>query len=167
MAIRAFRPVDLDALAGAARAAPRRRMNLNVHRSADDACQRLFNAVEPESYIRPHRHAQPALAETLVAVRGAFLLVEFDEAGGITDAVRLAAPGSPHHAEAATVVELSPGTWHTVLAFESGAIFFEAKAGPYDPNAPRDFAPWAPEEGDPAAAAWWQALRDRVALRPG
>lgn len=167
MAIRAFRPADLDALVGAAQAAPRQRMNLNVHRAPDDLCQRLFNAVEPASYIRPHRHAHPPLAETMVAVRGAFLLVEFDEHGGIADSLRLAAPGSRWHAQAATAVELAPGTWHTVLALESGSIFFEAKAGPYDPNAPRDFAPWAPEEGAPEAAGWWQELRARVAARNG
>jgi cupin fold WbuC family metalloprotein len=167
LAIRAFCRADLDALVGASQLAPRRRLNLNVHRTADDPCQRLFNAVEPESYIRPHRHAHPALAETMVAIRGAFLLVEFADDGGISDSVALAAPGSPRHAEAAVVVELAPGTWHTVVALEPGSIFFETKAGPYDPNAPRDFAPWAPEEGAPGAAAWWQALRTRVAARPG
>lgn len=142
-------------------------MNLNVHRTAEDPCQRLFNAVEPESYIRPHRHAHPALAETMVAVRGAFVLVEFDDHGGIVDAVRVAAPGAPRLAAAAAAVELAPGSWHTVLALESGSVFFEAKAGPYDPVAPREFAPWAPLETDPAASGWWRALRDRVATRAG
>jgi cupin fold WbuC family metalloprotein len=162
MAIRAFRPADLDALVRAAQSAPRRRMNLNVHRSAADACQRFFNAIEPGSYVRPHRHAQPAVAETLVAIRGAFVLVEFDDAGGIVGTARLAASGSAPHPDAAAAVELAPGTWHTVLALESGSIFFEAKPGPFDPQARGDFAPWAPEEGAAEAAAWWQALRARV-----
>ena len=162
MAIRAFRPADLDALAHAAQSAPRQRMNLNVHGSAADACQRFFNAIEPGSYVRPHRHAQPAVAETLVAIRGAFVLVEFDDAGGIAGTVRLAAAGSPAHADAAAAVELAPGTWHTVLALESGSIFFEAKPGPFDPAARGDFAPWAPAEGSAEAAAWWESLRVRV-----
>ena len=162
MPIRAFRPADLDALARAAQSAPRRRMNLNVHRSAADPCQRFFNAIEPGSYVRPHRHSQPAVAETLVAVRGAFVLVEFDDTGGIAGTTRLAAVGSPAYADAAAAVELAPGTWHTVLALESGSIFFEAKPGPFDPQARGDFAPWAPDDGSAEAAAWWESLRERV-----
>lgn len=163
MPIREFRAADLDALVCAAQSAPRRRMNLNVHRSAADPCQRFFNAIEPGSYVRPHRHAQPAVAETLVAVRGAFVLVEFDDTGGIAGTTRLAAESSRWRGdEAAAAVELAPGTWHTVLALESGSIFFEAKPGPFDPQARGDFAPWAPEEGSAEAAMWWEALRVRV-----
>ena len=174
MPVRGFFAADLDALAHAACGVPRRRMNLNLHASASDPCQRLFNAIEPDSYVRPHRHASPPLAETMVAVRGSFLLVEFDDAGVIVGATCLAPEARARNetciagavAPAAAVVEVHPGSWHTVIALEPGSIFFEAKAGPYDPLAPREFAPWSPEEGDPAAPAWWEALRQRAAAPP-
>jgi cupin fold WbuC family metalloprotein len=47
----------LDELSGLAKVSPRLRQHRNIHTSYDDPCQRLFNAIEPESYIRPHRHA--------------------------------------------------------------------------------------------------------------
>ena len=34
------------------------------------------------------------------------------------------------------------GTWHTVLALDDDAILFETKAGPFDPAAPKEPAPW-------------------------
>lgn len=37
-------------------ASPRRRKNFNLHASPDDPIQRLCNAFEPGTYVRPHRH---------------------------------------------------------------------------------------------------------------
>ena len=45
-----------------AKASPRLRMNYNFHDLADPV-QRMLNAIEPESYIRPHRHFNPAKME--------------------------------------------------------------------------------------------------------
>jgi predicted O-linked N-acetylglucosamine transferase (SPINDLY family) len=39
------------------------------------------------------------------------------------------------------------GTWHTLLALTPDAVLLEGKAGPFDPQGPREFADWAPEEG--------------------
>jgi hypothetical protein len=33
-------------------------------------------------------------------------------------------------------------------------VLFEVKPGPYEPLNDKDFATWAPAEGDPAAAAF-------------
>ena len=46
----------LDALVAQAKAGVRLRQHLNIHQSYDDPSQCLLNAVEPHSYIRPHRH---------------------------------------------------------------------------------------------------------------
>jgi hypothetical protein len=34
-----------------------------------------------------------------------------------------------------------------VLALTPDAVLLEGKAGPFDPQGPREFADWAPEEG--------------------
>jgi hypothetical protein len=69
----------LRELTAQAQVAPRKRKNHNFH--IDDAapCQRLLNAVEPESYIPPHCHRDPRKEETLLRelmIRGLVALVE-------------------------------------------------------------------------------------------
>ena len=54
------------------------------------------------------------------------------------------------------------GTWHTVLAMDDDAILFETKAGPFDPAAPKEPAPWAPAEGTAEAGAYFARLRALV-----
>jgi cupin fold WbuC family metalloprotein len=54
-----MRVVGADALqeiSESARQSPRLRKNYNLHDSDASACHRLFNGIEPGSYIRPHRH---------------------------------------------------------------------------------------------------------------
>jgi hypothetical protein len=60
----------------------------------------------------------------------------------------------------AVVVE--PHTWHTVLALTPGAVLLECKAGPFDPNAAKEQAHWAPEEGSSAAPGYLRELRERL-----
>jgi hypothetical protein len=38
-------------------------------------------------------------------------------------------------------------------------VFFEAKAGPYDAAADKDWPAWAPPEGAPEAAVYLEGLR--------
>jgi cupin fold WbuC family metalloprotein len=141
MTLQTVDPAALDALSRAALASPRRRQNLNLHGDCADPCQRLFNAVEPGSYIRPHRHTKPPKPECFVAVRGRFALLLFDDAGQVTERVELA-PDGP-----VVAADLPPGVWHAIIALEPGSVFFEAKPGPYAPLADKDFASWAPAEG--------------------
>lgn len=159
MSITAFSPDFLSDLSREATQSPRLRMNRNLHQSPAEVCQRLFNAIEPASYIRPHRHSQPAIVETIIAVRGAFLLVIFDDRGAILDTQRFGAGARAESAGLAAGVLVDEGCWHTVVSLEPGSVFFEAKPGPFDPTAPREFASWAPAEGSPDAPAWLAALR--------
>jgi cupin fold WbuC family metalloprotein len=46
---------DLAALVIEAQNAPRQRTNLNLHPAFTDPVQRLLNAFEPGTYVRPHR----------------------------------------------------------------------------------------------------------------
>ena len=156
-----MRPIDealMAELAGRARQSPRQRQHLNLHASYDERCQRLLNALEPGTYIRPHRHSLDPKQETLIALRGELALVLFDEAGAVVSTTRFGA-GDAHGCHG---VDLSPGAWHTVLALREGSVLFEVKAGPFDPAQAKEMAPWAPDEGSAAAVAYLQALRQRV-----
>ena len=142
----------LDTVSERARAAPRRRMNHNLHRD-EDAVHRLLNAMEPDSYVVPHRHLDPAKAETIVVLRGLFGLVLFD-ANGQVERNQVLGDGGPTCA-----VELPPGQFHSIVSLVPGSVFFETKAGPYRPLTPEERAAWAPNEGEPAAAAYHAAMR--------
>ena len=61
---------QLDRLTRDAAASPRGRMNLNLHAELSDPIQRLAIAMQPETYIRPHRHLDPPKLETLSVIRG-------------------------------------------------------------------------------------------------
>lgn len=152
MSVRLVTPSELDALSGAARANPRRRLNLNLHTDYADPCQRLFNAVEPKSYLRPHRHTEPPKSECFVAVRGRFHLLIFDDAGRVVERIELA-PCGP-----VVAVDVPAGAWHAVVALEPGSVFFETKPGPYAPLTDKDFAPWAPAEGSAEAEGYLKAV---------
>lgn len=142
----------LDALTAQAGAAPRKRKNFNFHASESEACNRLLNAVEPGSYVRPHRHLDPGKDETFVIVRGRFGFVVFDQAGSVTLARVLDASGG------CCVVDVPHGTYHTLVALAPGSVFFEAKAGPFVPLGEAELAPWAPAEWSDGAAAYLASL---------
>jgi cupin fold WbuC family metalloprotein len=148
---------DLTALANVN---PRLRQHRNIHRSYQDTCQRLFNAIQPGSYIRPHRHAAEPRDELLIAIRGSMALVTFDDGGAVTEILRLAPIN--YGSDLAAAAEVASTTWHTVIALEPGCVLLEVKAGPFDPNQPKDLAPWAPEEGSDAAGEYLGHLIERV-----
>jgi cupin fold WbuC family metalloprotein len=160
MTARLFSFDDFDPLRAQALASPRLRQHLNIHASHDAPFQRLFIAFGLDSYVRPHRHYWQPKDETLVAVQGLFGVLVFDEAGHTLQRFKLgtqqyAAPG------VGPVLDMPAGVWHTVLALTPDAVLFEGKAGPFDPQGPREFAPWAPDEGRPEALALlgqWRAM---------
>ena len=51
------------------------------------------------------------------------------------------------------MVEIAEGAWHALVALAPATVLLEIKPGPYHPAAAKDFAPWAPPEGDEGAAA--------------
>jgi cupin fold WbuC family metalloprotein len=149
---------DLMRLSAEARLSPRRRRNRNLH-EMDDIVHRLFNAIEPGSYVRPHRHLSPPKAETMVVVSGRLGLLVFEEDGAVQETAVLEAGGETFG------VEVPAGAWHSFVSLAPGTVVFEAKAGPYVPPGGGDSAPWAPEEGAPEAAtqvAIWHKLFEKT-----
>jgi cupin fold WbuC family metalloprotein len=143
----------LDRISAEARENPRQRKNFNLHSGDDFCCHRLFNAIETESYIRPHRHLDPAKDESMVMVRGRMGVLVFDEAGNLLNQVIIGA------ACAAIAVDIPHGQFHTVVSLESGTVFFESKAGPYLALTEEEKGGWAPAEGTPEAAAYLARLK--------
>ncbi len=142
----------LDGVTEAARLTPRLRKNFNLHADDASACHRLFNAIEPGAYIRPHRHLAVEKDETFVMVRGSLGIVTFDPSGAVTQTCLISAAGDR------LAVDIPHGVYHTAVSLEPGSIFFEAKAGPYLPLSAPEKAEFAPEEGSPEAAAYLDRL---------
>jgi cupin fold WbuC family metalloprotein len=120
----------------------------------------LFNAVGADSYIRPHRHSLDPKTETLFAVKGKFALVVFDDHG---NPQQVSMFGSQLFGDMPAGVELTPGAWHTVVALSDEAVLLEIKAGPFDAQAAKEFAPWAPEEGTMQAPHYLRSLHQLIA----
>lgn len=150
--IRIVNRATLDRLTAEAVASPRLRKNLNFHASDEDACHRLLNAVEPRTYIQPHRHLGVGKEETVAVLRGKLGVVVFNEDGVVTRTFVMT-PGGENVA-----VHVPRALWHTWVVLEKGSVFLESKAGPYRPFAPEEKAPWAPPESDPKAAAYLKSL---------
>jgi cupin fold WbuC family metalloprotein len=146
----------LDELTARAAGLPRKRANYNLHERLDDPVQRLLNAIEPGTYIRPHRHGEPPTWEVFLLVRGSAVFLIFDDEGGVTERIELSSSGPVHG------IEIAPNTWHTISSLEKGTVFFEVKKGPYVPPQTGNLASWAPAEGEPAARRledWFRTAR--------
>ena len=143
----------LDELSEQAKASPRLRKNYNIHVSEAEPCNRLLNGLELGMYIQPHRHNDPSKDEAMVMVRGKMGLVAFDDSGKVTETVLVEAGGE------IPAISIPHGVFHTLVALESGTVFFEAKAGPYRALQPDEKSSWAPAEGTPEAAAYLAGLK--------
>jgi cupin fold WbuC family metalloprotein len=137
----------LAALAEQAGQAPRRRSNHNFHPADDYPGHRLLIAIEPDSYVVPHCHHHPHKDESLVCLRGRLGVLLFTPEGAVDRQVVLEPGGD------VLGIDIPHGVLHSVLALESGTVFFEAKAGPYVPLAADERAAWAPPEGTLAVLA--------------
>lgn len=120
-----------------AAASPRLRKNRNFHPQDDSLCHRLANALQPGTYVHPHRHMNENKAETMIMLAGELGVLIFDEHGQVIAKHHLVAGGKVFG------INIEPKTFHAVVAL-SPCVFFEAKAGPYIPVAPEELASWAP-----------------------
>lgn len=142
----------LTQLVQKAAVSPRLRANHNLHPVLDDPVQRFFNALQPGTYVRPHRHSTPERWELFLVLRGRLVLLLFDAEGVVQERQVLDAEGPVFG------VEVEAGRWHALVALQPSVVF-ELKEGPYNPVTDKDFAAWAPAEGEAAcvaAVSWYQ-----------
>jgi hypothetical protein len=75
----------LDEAVLKSRRSPRRRIITPLHCSLSDPLHRMLNAIQPGSYVRPHRHLDPPKAEAWIVLRGAVLFVTFLDDGTVSN----------------------------------------------------------------------------------
>ena len=148
----------LDITSVKAKKAERKRMNFNFHPTHEDPLHRLLNAMEPGTYIQPHKHEDPDRFEIFLALRGRFVAIIFDDKGIITDHAIL------DNREGNYGVEIPERTFHTLLSLEPGSVAYEIKEGPYLPSAAKNFAHWAPAEGDPDVESYIEKLLQEIGV---
>lgn len=127
-------------------------MNHNFHKEPADTLQRLLNAMEPYSYIQPHKHENPDKREAFFSLRGRIAVIEFDEIGNMTDYTLLDPSKGTYGAE------IPERAFHTIIALDPNTVAYEIKDGPYNPDDDKNFAPWAPKEGSPEADPYLRKL---------
>ncbi len=142
----------LDAVATKAEISPRKRMNYNFHPQLDDPLQRMLNCLEPGTYIRPHKHENPDKVEAFILLKGKVLVVEFDDEGNITSHALLEAGTGTYGAE------IAPCIFHCIIALEKNSVVYEIKNGPYSALDDKNFAQWAPKEGEEGCRAYLEKI---------
>jgi cupin fold WbuC family metalloprotein len=148
-------PEILDELSQKAVNSPRKRINHNFHDDLADPINRMLNAFEPGTYVQPHKHENPDKREVFVVLRGTLVVVIFDDLGNPTEFIILN-QGNGNHA-----VEIPAGVWHSLFSLETGSVVYEVKDGPYFPVSDKNFAAWAPKEGDAACDTYLKMLIDQ------
>ena len=141
-----------------AKAAPRLRTHHNFHPTHEDPIQRMAMAMEPGTYVRPHRH--PDKWELLLIVSGDMGVLTFDDVGKVLTRTRLTAGG------ATLGLENPANTWHGIVTLAQATVVFECKMGPYVPTAEHDFVSWAPPEGHTRCGEFEAWFKEREGGRP-
>lgn len=133
----------------------RKRTNHNFHQLPDPA-QRFLNAIEPDSYIRPHRHLNPPKDEAFLVMKGHGAVIIFSDLGEIDSIVEL------NIRKNIMGVDIPGGLYHTIVSLESGSVFYEVKAGPFNPGLDKGFAGWAPAENTTEAVDYLNTLKEHI-----
>lgn len=133
--------IELSILRDKADRSERGRMNYNFHEQFDDPMQRMLNVMNRGTYLQPHRHKNPDKREVFIILTGRVAVIEFNDEGGIVNYIIL------DHQLGNYGIEISAGTWHSLIVLEDGSVVYEVKDGPYSPIDDKNFASWAPKEG--------------------
>lgn len=138
--------IDLELInlkATDARANPRLREIHCLHFDDSEPLHRMLNAIQPGSFVRPHRHLHPSKSEAFILLQGRLGVITFQDDG------RIDPEGSMllSRDEGMLGVDIREGIWHTIVSLAPDTVVFEAKPGPYERPSDKDFAPWAPQEG--------------------
>jgi cupin fold WbuC family metalloprotein len=152
---------DLDLLTREAGSAPRKRKNRNYHKFAGDLLQRMLHASNTGTYVQPHKHENPDKREVFIVLQGSAAVVEFNDQGEILNAVCLDPVSGPFAAE------IPERTWHTVVTLEDNTVLYEVKDGPYNPADDKNFASWAPREGDHGCIEYLEKIMEYIKASNG
>ncbi len=147
---------ELERLKAAARANPSGKARLCAHLRDTDTLHEMVIVHHANTYVRPHRHT--GKGESFHIMEGAGEVVLFDEAGEVTEVVRLGTLDSGR----SCFYRLREPRFHCVIIESGVLVFHETTAGPFVP-ADTEFAPWSPTGQDAATAgSYLDALKARV-----
>ncbi|MDQ3395426.1 MAG: WbuC family cupin fold metalloprotein [Bacteroidota bacterium] len=149
----------LDEVSGKAKSAARKRMNFNFHKDMADPLHRMINALEPGTYVQPHKHENPDKIESFVVLRGRVLVITFTDDGQIINHSIL----DPEIGKYG--VEIAPRIFHTIISLMEGSAVYEVKNGPYTPVDDKNFAEWAPKEGSSEAQNYMNSILNKLNVK--
>ena len=141
---------DLAALKQQALANPRQRIRICAHPDTGDRLHEMLIVHTRGTYVRPHKHLNKS--ESVHIIEGEVDVVFLDEAGAVSDVVRL----GDYRSGRQFYYRIGQPLYHTLLISSEFLVFHEITNGPFR-REETIFAPWAPEESDPAAGGEFQA----------
>lgn len=136
---------------------PRKRIIQKLHKTDEAGVHRMFNALQPGTYVTPHRHMHPAKDETILVIAGSMLFIRFSDEGEIVSQVLLQ-PGTQTFG-----IDVAPNVYHTYIALKTDTLIFEVKNGPYEQDSDSDFPDWAPREGSEEAEPYLLEMIKKLA----
>lgn len=133
---------------------PRRRCRLCTHKNWDDPFQEMIIAHRRESYQVPHRHLGRTLSFRVL--EGQALVAIYDEDGVIVRTFRVSDDGAAFYAR------VPPDVYWSFIIESEWFVILEAVIGPFTQHVV-EWATWAPDESDTAAATEYRrVLRERA-----
>jgi cupin fold WbuC family metalloprotein len=138
---------------------PRKRVPYNFH-TYDEPVQRMINALQPGTYVTPHKHENPDKVELIAILIGKAALIHYGDTGDVQDIFILDENGPVRG------VDIPPRVYHNFIALTPCAVL-EIIQGPYHPDTHKKFAAWAPKEGSAEAEDYLTRLEALVKERAG
>ena len=116
---------------------------------------RFLNVMARGTYVTPHRHLDPPKTEAFLVLSGEIAFFVFDDEGNVIERRNLGGD--------AIGIDIAAGVWHSLAVLSDVAVCYEVKPGPYVQANDKDFATWAPREGDPRCAEYLARLLEHEA----
>jgi cupin fold WbuC family metalloprotein len=148
---------DIDSLKKQALLNPRRRIRICAHPDTTDRLHEMLIVHTRGAYVRPHKHLNKT--ESAHIIEGEVDVVFFEDSGAVSEVVRL----GDYRSGRKFYYRVGGPVFHTFLITSEFLVFHEVTNGPFR-REDTVFAPWAPEESNPAACSAFQA---RVAAEIG
>ncbi len=130
----------------------RGRARICAHKDPEDTLHEMLIAIRADSYIRPHRHHNKV--ESFHLVEGTADIVVLGEDGTLLDVIELSKRGNFYY-------RLDTPQYHTLLVNSPVLVIHEITNGPFV-REEGDAAAFSPPEGDVAAQAYVEALRQKA-----
>lgn len=136
---------EIEMLKAHASRSPRHRARICAHHENKNRIHEMLIVLTDEVYIRPHKHL--GKSESYHIIEGAASVIYFDDDGEIADVLQIGNAESGRWFYFRNADE----RYHTQIVTAPFLVFHETTNGPFDP-AETQFAPWSPDDTDPAKA---------------